>query len=102
MDLIDYRALIDETDDRILELFRERMAIALKIAQHKKEHGLGVTDAGREKAKLADVREKAGEELGEYAEKLFGTLMEVSRAYQNNAMNPAVTATEGAQATKEG
>ena len=86
MDLQDYRALIDKVDDELLRLFKERMEISLQIAHYKREHDLPVLDAAREKEKLARIREKVGEEMGAYAQKLFAMLIELSRAYQMNIL----------------
>ena len=67
MDLQDYRAQIDKVDDQLLSLFKERMGISGKIAQFKKEHGLQALDATRERTKLADIGEKAGDDIRSFA-----------------------------------
>ena len=87
MDLQDYRAQIDETDDRLLALFKERMNISLQIAQYKKEHGLPVLDSTRERDKLADMGDKAGDDLRSYTHMLFNLLFELSRAHQEKVLN---------------
>ena len=83
MDLQDYRVQIDQIDDEIIRLFKERMEVSLQIAQYKKEHNLPTLDAGREEEKLAAIGEKAGETLRPHARKLYATLAELSRAYQD-------------------
>ena len=55
MDLKDYRKQIDEIDDQLVQLFRQRMEVSSDIAQYKKERNLPILDAGRERAKLNDV-----------------------------------------------
>jgi len=87
MDLQDYRAQIDKVDDQLLALFKERMGISGKIAQFKKEHGLQALDATRERTKLADIGEKAGEDIRSFAYILYTTLFEISRAHQVNIIN---------------
>ena len=89
MDLLDLRARIDDIDERILRLFKERMDISLEIAQYKKEHGLPALDASRERDKLADISEKAGDELRSYANMLYKLLFELSRAHQGSVLNAA-------------
>ena len=84
MGLQDYRARIDEVDDELLRLFKERMSISREIARYKKERGIPVTDAAREREKLADIGEKAGEEFRSYAHRLYLTLFELSREYQES------------------
>ena len=83
MGLSEFRQQIDKVDNGLLELLRERMLICEKIAAYKKEHRLPVLDAARENEKLAVITEKAGDELGPYAEKFFKMLFEISRAYQS-------------------
>ncbi|MDR2923729.1 MAG: chorismate mutase [Treponema sp.] len=87
MDLHDYRAQIDKVDDALLSLFKERMGISGKIAQYKKDHGLPALDAAREREKLADIGEKAGEDIRSFAYILYATLFDVSRAHQVNIIN---------------
>ena len=55
MDLKDYRKQIDEIDDQMVDLFRRRMEVASAIAEYKKQRGMQVLDATREREKLADV-----------------------------------------------
>jgi chorismate mutase/prephenate dehydratase len=87
MDLQDYRAQIDKVDDQLLSLFKERMDIVSQIAKYKKEHGLPVLDAAREREKLAGIGEKAGEDIRSYAHILYSTLLELSRAHQVGILN---------------
>ena len=88
MDLHSYRDRIDEVDDKLLEVFRERMDICRQIAEFKKERGLPGLDAVRERDKLADIGNKAGDELRSHAYMLFNMLFELSRAHQGGILNP--------------
>ena len=85
MDLQDYRAKIDKVDDELLRLFIERMEISRQIAQYKKENSLPVLDAEREKKKLCEISEKAGE-MRSYACSLYSLLFDLSRAHQETLM----------------
>ena len=87
MDLQDYRVQINKIDDAILSLFKERMDISRQIALFKKERGLPALDVRRESEKLADMGEKAGEELRPYAQILYTALADLSRAHQGNILN---------------
>ena len=51
---ISYRAQIDEIDDKIVELFTQRMETAAKIADYKKAENLPILDPKREEEKLQD------------------------------------------------
>lgn len=88
LDLNELRQEINDTDREIVELFKKRMAIATSVAEYKREHGLPVLDAARERALLEKISELAGEELGGYARTLYHTMMDVSKAYQHTKLNP--------------
>ena len=77
------RGQIDQIDDKIIALFKERMQVSDKIAMFKKEHDMPTLAPGRERALLARVAEEAGEEYADYTESLFRTIMAASRSYQN-------------------
>ena len=77
------RGQIDQIDDKIIALFKERMQVSDKIALVKKEHDMPTLAPGRERAVLARVAEEAGEEFADYTESLFRTIMAASRSYQN-------------------
>ena len=77
------RGQIDQIDDKIIALFKERMQVSDKIAMFKKEHEMPTLAPGRERALLARVAEEAGEEFADYTESLFRTIMAASRSYQN-------------------
>ena len=82
MRLEDYRGKIDTVDEKLVALFAERMELSHAIAEYKKENGLPVLDASREKEKLDRVAEQLPEELREYTRRLYTMLFELSRDYQ--------------------
>jgi len=82
MDLNDYRAQIDKIDNDLLQLFKERMDVCRHIALYKKEHGLPVLNAERERELLITIENKSEEFLRPYTLKLYTTLLELSRDYQ--------------------
>lgn len=86
MNLEDYRAQIDEIDGELIRLFARRMETAADIAAYKKENGLGVLDASRERKKLEGVAAALPEGLREYGVSLFSLLFELSRSSQNRIM----------------
>lgn len=77
------RGEIDAIDDQLVALFKDRMNVASRVAAYKQENGLPVLAPGRERELLARVSAQAGEDLADYTEALFRTLMAVSRSYQN-------------------
>lgn len=86
MDLKNYRRQIDEIDNELLRLFKERMDVSRQIASYKKEHDLPALDMTREREKLSDIKEKAGAEMGPYARILYMTLFSLSRLYQEDLL----------------
>ncbi len=81
--LSEYRAEIDLIDKELVKLFKKRMNVAKKVAEYKKENGLCVFDSERERKLLEKVETLAGEEFGDYTRKLYSSIFELSRAYQN-------------------
>ena len=76
------REEIDITDKALLEAFIKRMEVASKIAECKKNGGIGVADPGRERRKMAEITTAAGESMSCYAQVLYSLLFELSRSYQ--------------------
>ncbi len=83
MDLQECRKQLDEIDQRLVELFEERMKICKNVAEYKIATEKPVFDGEREKQKLAAV---AGFSHGEYnqtaIQELFAQIMAISRRYQ--------------------
>ena len=86
MDLSDYRKQIDEIDDQLVKLFEERMEVTKGVVEYKKEHGMKILDAGREREKLATVCAKVKPELQNYTSVLYSSIFELSRSYQSRHM----------------
>ena len=83
MDLNEIRKEIDQIDDELVRLFCQRMHTAAKVADYKKANNLPIFQPARERAKLQDVAEKAGPEMGNYTRVLYSMLFELSRSYQS-------------------
>lgn len=90
--LQEYRKEIDRIDDTLVKAFRERMEVAAKIAAYKKENGLPVLDSSRERLKLKEIAEQAGD-MEDYARVLYALLFELSRAYQGRFLDEATELT---------
>lgn len=77
------RAQIDIADDKVLAALAERMMVAKKIGQLKKENGGAVMDADREAQKLVALQDKAEKILKPYVSRIYSVLFEVSRDLQS-------------------
>ena len=83
MELQDLRREIDSIDDELRALFIRRMGVAAQIAVYKKTKNLPVFVPVREQEKLADIAQKAGNDMADSACALYSTIFELSRAHQS-------------------
>lgn len=86
MDLNELRVQIDEIDRSMVELFTRRMEVCKDIAAAKKEMGKPINDPERERKKLAEVAEQAGEMMRGYASSLYSLMFDLSKAYQERLL----------------
>jgi prephenate dehydrogenase/chorismate mutase len=78
------RAMIDALDRDLLQIMARRMSLVAEVAAYKREHGVRIRDARREREVLDDRRERA-RELGLPAgeiESIFRVLLRSSRDHQ--------------------
>ena len=94
MELKDLRNEIDQIDDQLVQLFAQRMDVAARIADYKKEKCMPIFVPAREREKLVDVAEKAGPEMANYTRVLYSMLFELSRSYQSK-LNRSPSALNG-------
>ncbi len=87
MELSELRKDIDRIDRELVSLFLERMNVSADVAEYKKQNGLPVLDASRERALLSKVAELSGEEFEEYTRTLYSTILELSRSYQHTRLD---------------
>lgn len=85
--LEELRGEIDQIDAQMVKLFTQRMEAVRQVAQYKQERGLPVLAAARERVLLGKVAELAGEELADYAQSVYRTILSVSRAYQSSKLD---------------
>ncbi|MBP5193500.1 MAG: chorismate mutase, partial [Clostridia bacterium] len=81
-ELEELRGRIDRIDDKIAELFNERMNVVRFIGEEKSKTGTAVTDFGREKSIINRVCKAVDEDKIVYTKQLFETLFDASKAYQ--------------------
>lgn len=94
------RKRINEIDEKMAELFTERMRAAEDIADYKRRHGLKIFDAEREAQLVKQNSELVKDELiREYYVNFLKSNMAISRSYQERileGMKVAFCGTEGA------
>ena len=77
------RKKIDEIDDKMLELFLERMAIVKRVALEKQKLKVDILDSDRESEVLSRLTSKVDEKyLAGLYPKFIITIMEISKLYQ--------------------
>ncbi len=86
MELCELREQIDKIDRELVELFIKRMNCSAGVAEYKREHGIPVLDAARERALLNKISELSGEEFEEYSRTLYSTILDLSRSYQHKQL----------------
>lgn len=89
MNIDNLRTQIDNIDTQLVDLFKDRMQIALEIAKYKKASGMPVFDVSRERSLLHKVSERAGSDFEIYMRVFFSMLMDVSRSYQHKFLADA-------------
>ena len=82
------RAEIDAIDREIVALFERRMQVVVDVARIKKENGIAILDATREKEVSAKVQSYLKDAtLKEELAEAYETLMKVSKDYQKKRIN---------------
>lgn len=77
------RAEIDAIDREIVALFERRMQVVVDVARIKKENGIAILDANREKEVITKVQSYLKDDtLKEELAEAYETLMKVSKDYQ--------------------
>ena len=84
-ELRDIRVDIDEIDDEIIRLYRQRLKLSEEVYLVKKEQNIPVLDASREKEKLDAIESRAeSEEEAMRFRNLFSFIMKESREVQQS------------------
>ena len=82
------RAEIDVIDREIVALFERRMQVVVDVARIKKENGIAILDANREKEVITKVQSYLKDDtLKEELAEAYETLMKVSKEYQKKRIN---------------
>lgn len=96
------REMIGDIDRQMAALFEKRMDAARLVAEHKKENGLPIYDAGRERQLIKKNSEYIeNEEIKEFYISFQKDVMDISKRFQHRileGMNIAYSGIEGAYA----
>lgn len=82
MELKEIRARIDEIDEQLVGLFNERLDLAPRIVEAKREAGRPIFDPAREREKLAEIARHARADRADQLIALFSLLMSMNKAEQ--------------------
>ena len=80
------RGDIDAIDRQIVDLMKRRMETVAQVAEYKKANNMPVLDTSRERALLSKVGQEAGEELADYVQSMYRTIIAASRSYENGKL----------------
>ena len=87
MDIKELRHQIDQIDDKLVQIFNERMNVAAQIAEVKRENDLPVLNTRREREILAEVAQKSQEDIANYTRVLYSLIFELSRSHQQKLIS---------------
>ena len=77
------RKKIDEIDDKLLVLFKERLEVSKKIGLLKKKHNIKIFDPQREQEIIDGCTQNISEDEKVYVEKFLRNLMDISKEVQS-------------------
>ncbi len=77
------RKKIDEIDDKLLALFKERLEVSKKIGLLKKKHKMEIFDPQREQEIIDGCTQNISEDEKVYVEKFLRNLMDISKEVQS-------------------
>ena len=77
------RKKIDEIDDKLLALFKERLKVSKKIGLLKKKNKIEIFDPQREQEIIDSCTKNISEDERIYIEKFLRNLMDISKEVQS-------------------
>lgn len=77
------RKKIDEIDDKLLALFKERLEVSKKIGLLKKKYKIEIFDPQREQEIIDGCTQNISEDEKVYVEKFLRNLMDISKEVQS-------------------
>lgn len=77
------RKKIDEIDDKLLALFKERLEVSKKIGLLKKKYKMEIFDSQREQEIIDGCTQNISEDEKVYVEKFLRNLMDISKEVQS-------------------
>ena len=81
------RKKIDEIDDKLLALFKERLEVSKKIGLLKKKYKMEIFDSQREQEIIDGCTQNISEDEKVYVEKFLRNLMDISKEVQSKWEN---------------
>jgi chorismate mutase/prephenate dehydratase len=85
------RSEIDDIDSKLIELFEQRMEVALSIAEYKKENNMDILNESREQEVIARGEKKlCNKNLKVALRKFLKCIMEISKEVQSGVLSSSV------------
>lgn len=81
------RIKIDEIDDKLLVLFKERLEVSKKIGLLKKKYNIKIFDPQREQEIIDNCTQNVSDDEKKYIEKFLRNLMDISKEVQSKWEN---------------
>lgn len=89
MGLEESRKKINEIDDQMVRLLKERMNASADIAAYKRANKLPITDLTREREVMNRAADLAGPDMTNYIKVFYSTIFDISKSYQNRVIAPS-------------
>ena len=95
-DLMEIRQQIDQIDQKMLALFKERMGCSAEVAEYKRGTGKAIYDPARERQKIDALTKDENEMIiKKSVEEMFLQMMSISRRYQYSLLSQEDTYIDG-------
>lgn len=86
--LLEVRTAIDAVDQKILELFKERLTLVMKVGEIKRVHSAPIYDPERERLVIERLLAGADAPLdAQLVKRVFSTLIEESRRIEHSTLD---------------
>ncbi len=82
MELNDVRVKIDAIDDQLVDLFKQRLDLAMEVAKVKERENLPILNTARERGIINRLTQEEADDMAGYIKILYTSLFDLSRAHQ--------------------
>lgn len=82
MGLEEYRTKLDDINEKLSNLYQDRLDVVKEIGKYKKKNNIAIYDRKREDEIIYKMTENVSDEKKEYIDRYFRFIMDESKKYQ--------------------